>query len=371
MWFPRGSTTPRTSPAGKVASHIPAVSRSGDGAHEPLVTGNLAAASGPVSHADMSATIVTLTMNPALDMFIEVPRVEPDHKLRASRPAYRAGGGGINVSRAISHLRGTSVALFPAGGATGEMLATLLQRESIATDCVRVADPTRENLNVIETSTGKEYRFIVPGPDLGIDEWQHCLRALKAMSPPPRYVVASGSLPPGVPVDFFARLARLATEMRFRLIVDTSGEPLRYAAAKGTFILKPNLRELASMNGAAPRSCEGIEEVARLLVERNGVEAVVVSVGAGGAILIDRHHVLRIAAPLVPIVSRIGAGDSMVAGMTVALARGDSLDDAVRYGVAAGAAAVMTPGHRLCAYDDTEHLFAEMCHASSGALAIA
>jgi 6-phosphofructokinase 2 len=333
--------------------------------------GDLAVTSGPAFHVGMSATIVTLTMNPALDMFIEVPGMEPEHKLRTSRPTWRAGGGGINVSRAIGHLRGTSVALFPSGGSTGEMIATLLQRESIATSCVRVADPTRENINVTEASTGREYRFIVPGPDLGIDEWQHCLRALKSMSPAPEYVVASGSLPPGVPVDFFARLPMQAVENRFLLNVDTSVEPIRHAAVKGTFLLKPSLRELASINGTAITSSEGIEEVARLLVERNGVEAVVVSAGAGGAILIDRHHVLRIAAPLVPIVSRIGAGDSMVAGMTVALARGDSLEDAVRYGVASGAAAVMTPGHRLCAYDDTERLFAEMRHVSSGVLAIA
>lgn len=310
-------------------------------------------------------------MNPALDMFIEVAKVEPDHKLRASRPACRAGGGGINVSRAIKHLRGTSVALFPSGGSTGEMIATLLQRESIATNCVRVADPTRESINVTETSTAREFRFIVPGPDLDIDEWQHCLQALKSISPRPDYVVASGSLPPGVPVDFFARLARLAIEMRFRLIVDTSGEPLQHAAAKGTFLLKLSLRELAAIAGAAVIGSNGIEEVARLLVERDGVDAVVVSAGAAGAILVDRHHTLRIAAPVVPIVSRIGAGDSMVGGITVALARGDSLEDSVRYGVAAGTAAVMTTGHRLCTYEDTERLFAAMRYSSAGALAIA
>lgn len=315
--------------------------------------------------------IVTLTMNPALDVFLEVPKMEPDHKLRASRPSYRAGGGGINVSRAIRHLRGTSVALFPSGGSTGEMVETLLQRESIDTNCVRIADPTRENINVTEATTAKEYRFIVPGPDLGMDEWQHCLRALKSIAPRPDYVVASGSLPPGVPVDFFARLASLAVEMGFRLIVDTSGEPLRYAAANGTFILKPSLRELAAINGTEPLSSEGIAEVARLLVHRNGVGAVVVSAGAGGAILVDEDRVLRIAAPVVPVVSRIGAGDSMVAGMTVALARGEDIETAVRYGVAAGAAAVMAPGHRLCTYDDTESLFAAMSHASSSALAFA
>lgn len=305
-------------------------------------------------------TILTLTMNPALDTFFEVPRVEPDRKLRSSRPMYQAGGGGINVSRAIGRLHGTSIALFPAGGAPGALLQTLLERESIATRTIPIADPTRENINVTEAATGREYRFIVPGPELGIDEWQACLRAVKDFIPRPDYVVVSGSLPPGVPADFQARLARMAIEESFRLIVDTSGEPLRNAATRGTFILKPNLRELAVMTGVPSVSREGVDEAARLLVERNGVEVVVVSAGAAGAIVADRRHVLHVPAPVVPPVSRIGAGDSMVAGMVVSLARGSGIDDAVRYGVAAGTAAVMSTGHRLCTYDDTERLFAEM-----------
>src|SRR5690348_709509 len=117
------------------------------------------------------STIVTLTMNPALDVFLEVPRVEPELKMRTSRPIYRAGGGGINVSRAIRHLGGRSIALFPAGGATGDMIVTLLRRESIEVDFIRIAEPTREDINVTERSTGREYRFIVPGPELGIDDW--------------------------------------------------------------------------------------------------------------------------------------------------------------------------------------------------------
>lgn len=317
----------------------------------------------------MTARIVTLTMNPALDIFLEVPRVEPDRKLRAAQPTYQAGGGGINVSRAIGRLRGTSTALFPSGGSAGDMLVTLLQRQSIATNAIPIAEPTRENINVTETSTRKEYRFIVPGPDLGINEWQHCLRALRSFSPKPDYVVASGSLPPGVPAGFFAMLAAMAIEEGFRLIVDTSGEPLRHAAAKGTFLLKPSLRELAAMTGVDPASGERIEEAARRLVERNGVETIVISAGAAGAILVDRHRALHINAPVVQIVSRIGAGDSMVAGIVVALARGEDIEDAVRYGVAAGTSAVMTPAHRLCTYEETERLFAEM-RCAAGTVAV-
>lgn len=306
------------------------------------------------------STIVTLTMNPALDVFLEVPRVEPELKMRASRPIYRPGGGGINVSRAIRHLGGSSTALFPAGGATGDMIVTLLRRESIDVDFIPIAEPTREDINVTERSTGREYRFIVPGPELGIDEWQHCLRALQTIAPKPDYVIASGSLPPGVPVDFFARLAAMGRERGFRLIVDSSGEPLRHAAVTGTFIVKPNMKELVAMTGIASLEPAQIGAAASQFVETSGVEAVVVSLGGFGAVFADRNEVRHIAAPAVPVASHIGAGDSMVAGMVVALARGESLENAVRYGVAAGTAAVMTAGHHLCNATDTDRLYAEM-----------
>ena len=172
---------------------------------------------------------------------------------------------------------------------------------------------------------------------------------------------ASGILPVGTPVDFYARLAALAIEMKFRLIVDSSGEPLRYAATKGTFLLKPNVRELACIAGQVPASDADVETAARFLVTARGVGAVVVSTGAAGGLLVEGQHATRIAAPLVQIASRIGAGDSLVAGIVVALARGGTLEEAVRYGVAAGAAAVMAKGHHLCGYDETERLFGQIC----------
>lgn len=147
-------------------------------------------------------TILTITLNPALDLFLEVPHLIADRKMRCATPAYLPGGGGVNVSRAIRRLGGESTALFLAGGATGDLLTTLLQRDSVATNCIRIAAPTRENVNVLDRGSGKEYRFIVPGPDVGQEEWEHCLRAIRSISPRPDYVVASGALPPGVPGTF-------------------------------------------------------------------------------------------------------------------------------------------------------------------------
>jgi 6-phosphofructokinase 2 len=305
--------------------------------------------------------ILTVTLNPALDLFLEVTNLVPDRKMRCPSPLYLPGGGGVNVSRAIRRLGGESTALFSAGGASGDMLTTLLQRESIATDSIRIAEPTRENVNVLDRGTGKEYRFIVPGPHLGSDEWTHCLKAIGSISPMPDYVVASGALPPGAPVDFYGQMASLAKARGFRLLIDTSGEPLRHAAAEGTFLLKPNVSEMASISDrSGPLSATLLEGAARAIVETGRSKVVVISAGAAGAILVDAAGVRRIAAPVVPIVSRVGAGDSMMAGIVLALSRGSDIDDAVAYGVAAGTAAVMAPGHQLCRREDTEALVAAM-----------
>jgi len=304
--------------------------------------------------------ILTLTMNPALDVFLETPRLRPNGKLRCATPTYLPGGGGINVSRAIRRLGGKSIAMFPAGGVVGKRLLELLARETIETNVVRIAEETRENVNVVEAETGLEYRFIVPGPRLGIDEWKQVLDLVRAMNPRPDYLVASGTLPPGVPVDFYGRLSTLCEQLGVRLIVDTSGEALRHTGGKGTFLMKPNVGELlaASTNGGLPESA--VANAAQSLVSAGRCEVVVVSAGSGGAIIADCHGTRRIAAPVVPIGSRVGAGDSMVAGIAVALVNGSSVDEAVMFGVAAGSAAVMTHHHELCRLDDTMRLFDEL-----------
>lgn len=306
------------------------------------------------------STIITLTLNPSVDVFLAVSEVVADRKLRSARPIYEPAGGGIRVSRAIRHLNGTSLALFTSGGTTGITLAELLRRQSIDSVGISIAEETRQNVNVTATASGKEYRFLVPGPSLGIDEWQHALRVIGAVSPRPKYVVASGSLPSGAPADFYARVARLATKNDFRLIVDTTGEPLRHALGAGTYLIKPNVRELEYISGERVIGIDHAETVARTLIARSSVEVIVVSLGTEGALVVERGGVTRINAPDVPVVSRIGAGASMVGGMTLALSRGWNLVESVRYGVAAGSAATMMQGHQLCRYEDTERLYQEV-----------
>ena len=192
-------------------------------------------------------SIVTLTMNPAVDLSAAVDRVVADRKLRCGEPVREAGGGGINVARAVRRLGGEALALFPAGGPAGDLLKELLFGEGVPFVAIRTDGWTRENVNVSERETGKQFRFVLPGPSLEAAEWERCLETLSELEPFPRLLVVSGSLPPGVPPDFYARVARLVRSAGSRMILDTSGEPLRLAAQAGRL---PSEAEPAGIRGA-------------------------------------------------------------------------------------------------------------------------
>ena len=193
-------------------------------------------------------------------------------------------------------------------------------------------------------------------------EWQAVLDAVVALDPAPRYLVASGALPPGVPEDFYGAISRFAAVAGIRLIVDTSGPPLLHAAGPGTFLIKPNIAEMRDLAGGAtaPFSDFFLQGAASALVASGRASAVVISMGAGGAVVATERGIRRILAPVVDVASRIGAGDSMVAGITLALERGATIEEAALFGVAAGTAAVITPGTQLCRREDAERLYDEM-----------
>jgi 6-phosphofructokinase 2 len=310
--------------------------------------------------------IVTLTMNPAVDQSVETARVLPDRKVRCSALRIDPGGGGLNVARAIHELGGRALALYPAGGAAGQLLRELLDATGIDHQPIPITGRTRENLTVSETETTSQFRFVLPGPALRREEWERCLERLSAVEPGPRFVVASGSLPPGVPEDFYVRVAAVARACGARAVLDTSGEALRRGVEGGVYLLKPNLRELRHLAGAALHDEAEQERAARALIDTGKAELVVVSLGAAGALLVTAALSERIRAPAVPIRSRIGAGDCMVAGMVLGLARGDELRRAARRGIAAGTAAVMTPGTELCRRADAEGLYAPLLSELNG-----
>ena len=304
-------------------------------------------------------TILTLTLNPSIDESVSVERIEEERKLRCSPPRYEPGGGGINISRVIRILGGRSTALFARGGPPGQILERALVEGGLDCRPIPISGWTRINFAVMERATNRQFRFNLPGPHLD-GEAEPILELLERWDPAPGWLAASGSLPPGMPSDFYARLAQLARKRKIRLLVDGSGAALRSACEAGVSLLKPNLHELEELTGKSARSEPEQAEAAQTLIREKAAEAVAVSLGAAGALLAPPEGILRVKSPDVPVASRIGAGDSMAAGWLLALARGRPMAEAFRFGAAAGAATVMTPGTELCRRADVERLFEGM-----------
>jgi len=304
--------------------------------------------------------IITLTMNPAIDISASMVAVEPNRKLRCRDPSLAPGGGGINVARAIHKLGGEVKAIYPAGGPTGDMLEHLLEKEGIRQRRIRTEEWTRQNLAVMEEKTGNLFRFEMPGSPLDEQEWKDCLDIIHIEGRTADFLVASGSLPPGVPDDFYARLARITGGTDLKLVVDTSGESLGKLKGSGLFLLKPNLRELSELTGRSLSTEEEQTKAAKELVNSRTCEVLVLSLGADGALLVTRDSVVKFRVPKVQVKSPIGAGDSTVGGIVLALTRKLDLREAVIFGISSGTAAVMTPGTELCRREDAERIFGQM-----------
>ena len=300
--------------------------------------------------------IITLTVNPAIDKSTAVAGIHPNSKLRCEVPKYEPGGGGINVSRVINELGGISLCMYMAGGPSGGQLRDMLVDLDIQQQVIPIAGWVRENLSVTDTLNNQQYRFGMPGPLVNEYEWKNTLRQLESVLSEGDFLVASGSLCPGMPVDFFAQVSKIAQKEKAKLILDTSGEALLKGAQAGAYLLKPNLGELAALCGLETISFLDIESVAKEFVKNNPCEVLVISLGSQGALMVTNKVVKYIAAPIVYQKSTIGAGDSMVAGMVYALALGKSITDMVIYGVACGTAATMTEGTQLCKKKDVEEL---------------
>ena len=308
--------------------------------------------------------IGTLTLNPALDIATATDHVTSTHKLRCSTARYDPGGGGVNVARVICTFGAEATAVYAAGGPVGHSLQKLLDAARIPQSVVPIEGETRVSFTVDEQASNEQFRFVFPGPYLSPEEQERCIAAVMALDPKPEFLVASGSLPPGVPDDFYVRIARLARDMNARFFLDTSGDALKEAVREGVFLVKPNLRELSEFVGRELQSRDDQIAAGRELMARGRTEAVVLSLGADGALLITQESSEFFPALDVPIRSAVGAGDSMLGGIVFLLARGEPLRKAVLYGMAAGAAALMTEGTELSRRDDTERLYRSLIACS-------
>lgn len=302
--------------------------------------------------------ILTVTLNPCIDKSSAAEQLKPESKLRCSEVVNEPGGGGINVSKALKKLETASVALFPAGGHNGDMLCSLLREEEIEFHAVDTKVETRENWIVLETSTNSQFRFTFPGREVQEETIKIVIDQIRNFSP--GYVIASGSLPPGLPDHFYGLIVKNAKAVGAKCIVDTSGPALQALQGKGAYLIKPNINELCKMLNVEALAKDEVPAAAQQAIHDGYAELIAVSMGPDGAWLVSSNEKYFADAPKVKKRSTVGAGDSMVAGMTFMLQQNRSLKEMISFGVACGSAATMNEGTQLFHKADAERLFAEM-----------
>jgi 6-phosphofructokinase 2 len=302
-----------------------------------------------------SFDIVTLTVNPALDKSTHFRGLVPEQKIRCDAPRYDAGGGGINVSKAIVRLEGVSKAIFTSGGPSGTMLKQLIEIEKIPFEAIEIHSWTRESFVAIDDNTNLQYRFGFKGAEINAQEKDQIIQAIQKLKC--RYLVISGSLNEGLPADFYKQIAEITKKSGMKLIVDAYGEALSNVLKAGVYMIKPNVGELAKWIGVERLEMEEVNAAAKQIIDNGGAEIVVVSLGPQGAVLITKDSYEFVPAPNVVKRSTVGAGDSMVGGMVWALSQNKSMKEVIRWGVACGSAATMNEGTQLFKFEDAKRLF--------------
>lgn len=302
--------------------------------------------------------ILTITLNPCIDKSTRVDELKPEAKLRCTEVINEPGGGGINVSKALLRLGAETYALMPAGGHNGNMLRTLLREENIPFHAVDTSVETRENWIVKEETKNQQFRFTFPGREVEEKAIIQLIDFIRTFSP--SFVVASGSLPPGLPAQFYGQIVQTSSSIGAKCIVDTSGVALQALKGKKAFLLKPNIGELSKMLEADHLKKEDVPEAAKQAIRDGYAEMLAVSMGADGAWLVTDNEQFYCKAPAVERKSTVGAGDSMVAGIVYMLEKGRPLEEVIQFGVACGSAATMNEGTQLFKANDVQQLFDEL-----------
>jgi 6-phosphofructokinase 2 len=306
----------------------------------------------------MPPRLITLTLNPALDMACSADQVVPTHKIRTGDDHLDPGGGGINVARVLHELGGDTLAVMMAGGVTGALIEELLDEAGVSRRTVPIRGRTRICFTAIERATGQEYRFVPEGPNVTVREWHAMLDALEETTG--EWLIASGSLEHGMPPDIYARVTRAAICRGQRVVLDSSGPALRAALGSGLELIKPSLGELEALAGRPLPDPREQEAEAMGLVRDGAARLVAVTMGEAGALLASPDGVLRLEAQPCGVRSAVGAGDSFTAAMVLALSRGADLEEALRWGVAAGTAAVACAGTARVRRSDVETQYARL-----------
>lgn len=303
----------------------------------------------------LSSRIVTLTLNPAVDLASTAASVVPTHKVRTFGERFDPGGGGINVARVIHELGGDTLALVMTGGVTGRLIEELLDEAGVPWQALAIRGRTRISLNIHDRKSGLEYRFVPEGPNVDSDEWNKALKALHDVEG--EWIVASGSLPRGVPTDFYAQAAVIAERRGQKFVLDTSGPPLHAILGHGIELLKLSLSELEFLIGQELPDLQSQEKETASLIRSGAARMIAVSLGRDGAILGTQEGICKLPSVEVEECSAVGAGDSFLAGLVFGLARGMSQRESLALAIAAGAASVATFGTAQVRRADVETFF--------------
>ncbi|TJZ90501.1 1-phosphofructokinase family hexose kinase [Paracoccus gahaiensis] len=307
------------------------------------------------------APILTVTLNPALDLSTAADAVVPDLKLRCDKPRIDPGGGGINVSRAIQIVGGQSTAIVALGGATGTRMADMLKAAGLKLLRLTAPGETRQSLAVTDRATGGQYRFVLPGPEWHMAQVATAIAAIAEAALAGGWVVVSGSNPPGVVPGFEQMLTVRLKDGRAKLLVDTSGEALRAMAGSSipVDVLRMDSHEAEGLAGRPLPLRSDSAGFAANLVRDGAARAVIVARGADGSVIAGLDGAWHAATAPVSVVSAVGAGDSFVAGFVLAMARDWPVQEALALGTAAASAAVMTPATELCHASDVRHFYSQ------------
>lgn len=305
--------------------------------------------------------ILTVTLNPALDLSTAADQIRPDLKLRCDKPVADPGGGGINVSRAIKIMGGQSTAMVALGGATGTRIAEMLKADGLSVTRLTAPGETRQSLAVTDRQTGGQYRFVMPGPEWHTTHVADMMSAITESARAGGWVVVSGSNPPGVAPGFEQMLTVRLNDGRAKLLVDTSGDALRALAGSSipVDVLRMDSHEAEGLAGRPLPLRSDSAAFAAGLVRDGAAKSVIVARGADGSVVAGPDGAWHAEAAKVRVVSAVGAGDSFVAGFVLAMARGEHVSEALALGAAAASAAVMTPATELCHGHDVERFHAE------------
>jgi 6-phosphofructokinase 2 len=299
--------------------------------------------------------IYTITLNPALDHFLEVEEFRVDDANRVLTDQLYAGGKGIDVSRAIRHLGGDSMALGFIGGHNGRVMVDLLKAEGVTCYFTPIAQETRRNLIITTTLTRTQTILNAKGPTISSEEWRAFLAHLNVLDLRHAHVVLSGSLPRGVPADAYRQIVTLVQNHGAKAVLDADGVALRYGLQAKPFATKPNVNELQRVMARPLRTERALLQAASRL-NAQGIDVVMVSRGRAGLLMVSQLDRFRSVPPGVSVRSTVGAGDSTVAGFVFMHAAGKPLEDCVRFATASGTAATLAPGNQLCRLRDVQRL---------------